>query len=189
MVRSIIDASADHILQEMLQASYGEHNLLIYPYLSVLREIYSRYFKSRLKNDKESILFLSTYQNIHSVRDTLRDVDVDVTKFEQNGSLVILDSVRSYFGSEFDTLSTIKILSKRAENQGKEGCCVIADMGLFYDETELLKLETSVSLKFESVRCKGFCSYHQEFFDRLAENEKELLFEHHYRNLIITDAN
>jgi hypothetical protein len=112
-----------------------------------------------------------------------------VTKFEQNGSLVILDSVRSYFGSEFDALSTIQILSKRAENQGKEGCCVIADMGQFYDETELLKLETSVSLKFESVRCKGFCSYHQGFFDRLAENEKELLFEHHYRNLIITEAN
>ena len=179
------EGSADHILQEMLHSAYGEHNLLIYPELGELKEIYSRYFKSRLENDKEIMLFLSTYQNVHSVRDTLRDVDVDVTKFEQNGSLVILDSVRSYFGSEFDILSTIKILSKHSENQRKEGCCVIADMGLFYDENELLKLETSVSLKFDSVRSKGFCCYHEAYFNRLTDDHKGLLFEHHYRNLII----
>jgi hypothetical protein len=162
------------------------HNLLIHPSLDAFKETYARYFKSRLQNNKEIILFLSTYQNVHSVRDTLIEAGVDVTKFEREGFLLILDSVRTYFGSEFYILSTIKILSKRAENQEKEGCCVIADMDLFYDSNELLKLETAVSLKFDSVRCKGFCCYHQAYFNRLSDNEQELLFEHHYRNLIIT---
>jgi hypothetical protein len=120
MVQPLIEGSAEHILQEMMHSDYSEHNLLIYPYLSALKETYSRYFKNRLQNDKEIILFLSTYQNVHSFRNTLVDIDVDVNKFERDGSLVILDSVRSYFGSEFDILSTIKILSRRAENQGKE---------------------------------------------------------------------
>jgi hypothetical protein len=65
---------------------------------------------------------------------------------------------------------------------------VIADMGLFYDSNELLKLETSVELKFDSVRCKGFCCYDQAYFNRLSDSEKQLLFEHHYRNLIITET-
>lgn len=72
-----------------------------------------------------------------------------MTKFEQDGSLVILDSVRGYFGSEFDTLSTIKILSKCAENQGKEGCCVIADMGVFYEE--LTQMQPSPKWKYAAI--------------------------------------
>jgi len=36
---------------------YGEHNLLIYPNLRVLTEIYSQYFKTRLDDNKEIILF------------------------------------------------------------------------------------------------------------------------------------
>jgi hypothetical protein len=59
------------------------------------------------------------------------------------------------------------------------------DVGLFYDTNELLKM--SVSLKFDSVRCKGFCCYQQAHFNRLADNQKQLLFEHHYRNLVITE--
>jgi len=78
---------------------------IIYLYtVSKCTETYSRYFKN-LQNDKEIILFLSTYQNIHPVRDTLADVDLDVGKFERDGSL---DSVRSYFGVE-DKLGILSI--------------------------------------------------------------------------------
>jgi hypothetical protein len=177
-----------------MQADYGEHNLLIYPHLTALKEIYSQYFKSKLECSKEIILFLSTYQSVDSVRRTLRAADVDVTSFEENGSLVIVDSVIGYFGSQSDVQSFVKVLSKRAQNQGRRGCCLIADMGLFYlvkKELELLKHEASLPLKFGGlednlIKCKGFCSYHQKDFNRFAENEKQLLFEHHYRNLIIS---
>jgi len=84
--------------------------------MRVLTEVYSQYFKTRLDPNKEIILFLSTYQNVNCVSN-LRDVDLDVAKCEEDCSLVIIDSVRGYFGSEADVLCLVKILSKRAQNQ------------------------------------------------------------------------
>jgi hypothetical protein len=196
MVKPVVDGSTDCILSELKQADYGEHNLLIYPHLTALEEVYSQYFKSRLESNKENILFLSTYQSVDSVRRFLRTIDLDVIGYEENGSLIILDSVRGYFGSESDVLSLVKVLSKSAHNQGRKGCCVIADMGSFYlvrKVQELLKYEMSVPLKFgcndNLIKCKCFCCYHQKDFLRLPEHEKQVLFEHHYRNLIIVEDN
>ena len=173
---------------------YGEHNLLIYPNLRALTEVYSQYFKIRLETNREIILFLSTYQSVNCVRRNLREVDLDVAKYEEDGSLVIIDSVRGYFGSEADVLCLVKILSKRAQNQSRNGCIVIADMGSFClirKVNELMKYETNMPLKFDVynhglIRCKAFCAYHQKDFDTFTEDEKQLLFEHHYRNFIVT---
>lgn len=191
----VLEGSTDGILQEMMRSNYGEHNLLIYQDLSALKEIYSRYFKNRLESNKETILYLSTYQNVDRVRRTLRDVDLDVARYEENGSLVILDSVRGYFGSDSDILSQIKISSKRAQNQGWSGCCVIADMGMFYlikDEQRLLKCEVSMPLRFDtdydSIKCKIYCCYHQKDFNRFTKDERALLLEHHYRKLVIVNG-
>jgi hypothetical protein len=119
MVQSIIKGNSDHILREMELADYGEHDLLIYPNLEVLTKVYSQYIKSRLQANMELVLFLSTYQSVNQVRRILKDNDLDLAGYEQNGSLVILDSARGYFGSDSDTLVLIKILSKRAQNQGR----------------------------------------------------------------------
>ena len=196
MVKPVIDGNANYILQQLKDTvEYGEHNLLIYPNLRVLTEIYSQYFKTRLDANKEIILFLSTYQNVNCVRHNLRDVDLDVAKCEEDGSLVIIDSVRGYFGSESDVLCLVKILSKRAQNQSRSGCFVIADMGSFYlirMVNELMKYEASMPLKFDMyekglIKCKAFCTYHQKDFGSLTEDQKQLLFEHHYRNFIVSE--
>jgi len=194
VVKPVVEDNVDHILQEIMQVDYGEHNLLIYSDLIALNEIYSQYFKTRLESNKEIILFLSTYQNIDHVRGILRDAHLEVARYEGDGSLIIVDSVKGYFGSDIDVLCLVKILSKRAQNQGTNGCCVFADMGSFYvcgKVRELLGYEASMPLKFDPyhiggslIRCKAFCSYHQKDFDRLAEDEKQSLFQHHYRNLI-----
>ncbi|MGB8937974.1 MAG: hypothetical protein WCC17_23030 [Candidatus Nitrosopolaris sp.] len=61
MVKPVIEGNANYILQQIKDTvEYGEHNLLIYPNLRVLTEIYSPYFKTRLDVNKEIILFLST---------------------------------------------------------------------------------------------------------------------------------
>ncbi len=87
-------------------------------------------------------------------------------------------------------LSTFEMLAKRAESEkGGGGCTVISDMGSFSflrKEKELLDYERSLPLKFSSMKCKGFCCYHQADFNRLSEDQKEQLFEHHYKNLIIS---
>jgi hypothetical protein len=195
VVSPVIEANADRVLQEMMEAQYGEHNLIIYPNLTTLTEIYSRYFKTSLENKGEFILFLSTYQNVMKVRNLLKDIYLDVAKYEGNGSLVILDSVTGYFGSDSDILALIKILSRRAQNQGSNGSCMFSDMGLFNlftKEKDLLRYEVSMPPKFDGyvsipILCKTFCLYHKSDFNRFTEREKELLFEHHYRNLIITE--
>jgi predicted ribosome-associated RNA-binding protein Tma20 len=186
-----IQASPDGILQYMLQSNYREHNMLVYPSLSVLKNLYSRYCKSQLQKGKEIIVLLPTYEKVDSVRNTLTDFDVDASKFEEDGSLVILDSVMTYFGSNSDILSTIETLAKRAENQRMGGCSVISDMGSFSflgKELELFEYERSLPSRFDSMKCKGFCCYHQANLDRLSENQREQLFEHHYTNLIATEA-
>lgn len=196
MVKPVIDGNASYILQQIERTvEYGEHNSLIYPNLRVLTEIYSQYFKARLDAKKDIILFLSTYQNVNCVRHNLRDVNLDVAKCEEDGSLVIIDLVRGYFGSEVDVLCLVKILSKRAQNQSRNGCSVIADMGSFYMirmVNELMKYEASMPLNFDTyekslIKCKVFCTYHQKDFHSLTEDQKQLLFEHHYRNFIVSE--
>ena len=192
MANPVIHDSPDNILQHMLQSNYREHNMLIYPHLAVLRDIYSRFSKNRLETGKEIIVHLPTYENIYSVRRTLAASGLDVSKFENEESLLILDSVKGYFESNPDILSTFEMLAKRAESERGGGCSVISDMGSFIflsKENELLEYERSLPLKFNSMRCKGFCCYHQADFDRLSENQKEQLFEHHYKNLIISKSN
>jgi hypothetical protein len=116
MVKPVTEGNANYILQQIKDTvEYGERNLLIYPNLHDLTEIYSQYFKKRLETNKEIILFLSTYQSVNCVRRNLRDVNLDVAKCEEDGSLVIIDYVRGYFGSEVDVLRLVKILSKRAQ--------------------------------------------------------------------------
>jgi MEDS: MEthanogen/methylotroph, DcmR Sensory domain len=192
MTRSVTEVSSDDTLRYMLESNCGEHNMLVYPHLDTLREIYSRYSKSQLEKGKEIIVLLPTYENVNSVRRTLTGIDVDVGKFEASGSLVIQDSVIGYFGSNSGFISNIEMLAKRTEGQ-KSGCCsVISDMGSFNllnREKELLEYERSLPSRFDSIECKGFCCYHRANFDRLSQVQKEHLFEHHYKNLIITKSN
>ena len=192
MAKPVIEGSPDDILQHMLQSKHREHNMLVYPRLDVLRNIYSRYSKSQLETSKEIVVHLPTYENISSVRRVLTNTGLDVDRFENDESLVILDSVKGYFESNPDILTTFEMLAKRAEDEKSGGgCSVISDMGSFSllnKEKELLDYERSLPLRFSSMKCKGFCCYHQANFDRLSENQKEQLFEHHYKNLIITNS-
>lgn len=179
----------------MKLADYGEHNLLIYPNLSILTKVYSQYIKSRLHADMELILFLSSYQSVNQVRSILRHNGLNLARYEGNGSIIILDTARGYFGPESDILLFLRILSKRAQNQGRAGCSVFADMGLFNlfgQQKHLLRSEVFMPPKFDGLEnnpklCKTFCIYNQLDFNRFAEKEKESIFEHHYRNLIITE--
>jgi hypothetical protein len=191
-----IKSSADQILGEMELANYGGHDLIIYPNPTILTKIYSQYIKSRLQANMELILFLSTYQSVNQVRSILKDIGLDLAGYEQNGSLVILDSARGFFGADSEILLLIKVLSKRAQNQGKVGSSKFADMGLFNlfrQEKDLLRYEVSMPPKFDGhinnpLMCKAFCMYHLSNLDRLSETEKAALFEHHHRKLIIADG-
>ena len=210
-------------MDHLFHAEYGSHSILVYPDIETLRETYSRYAKSQLEDNNEIVLILPYYETADKVRKTLSegvvnniaddDDDttaaindtktnsiIDVRKYEKEGSLMIVDSVKGYFGSDSNyegedrLMSFFKQLVKKAESLGKNGVSVIADLGSFYhyqsnNATEkLFEHELSLPSKYEGMKFKGFCAYHKADFERrFTEEQKQKLLDHHSKALMIAN--
>jgi MEDS: MEthanogen/methylotroph, DcmR Sensory domain len=187
----------DAIVEEIRLAEYGVHYLVIYPDMITLRRIYSYYAKMQLEDNNEIVLILPYYETTEMVRNVLSGEDkynqgstIDVRKYEKEGSLMIIDSVKAYFRSDTDFMSFIGSLLKQAQNSGKSGVSVIADLASFYFHNgidKLIEYEMSLPTKYDdNMKLKGYCLYHQEDFDRrLTKQQKQKLLEHHGKNLMI----
>jgi hypothetical protein len=158
MKEDLITGSNHEILEHLINTEYGAHSIIVYPNIQTLRETYSKYVKRQLKDNNEIVVILPYYETTDKVRKTLTDGFVtiadgndaaavndnesnnviDVRKYENEGSLMIIDSVKGYFGSDGDyegedsLMSFFKQLVKKAESLGKDGVSVIADLGSFY---------------------------------------------------------
>ena len=187
MLKNVIYGNTGNILEQLRQAEYGAHYIIVYPDIMTLREIYSGYIKSQIENNKEIVLILSYYETVDNLRNFLlprNEISSDLEKYERDGSLVIIDSVKGFF--DFDHPSYVKNLLKQAESSGKSGICIIADAGAFYHYSkgeELIKHELSMPSKFD-INLKRFCVFHKQDFDRLTEVKKQSLLEHHEKDLI-----
>ncbi|MDF2768774.1 MAG: MEthanogen/methylotroph, DcmR Sensory domain, partial [Nitrososphaeraceae archaeon] len=89
-----------------------------------------------------------------------------------------------------DLMSYLARLAKQPQFSGKNGISVIADLASFYyhDQSDkLIEYEMSLPTKYDDkMKLKGFCFYHQEDFDRrLTEQRKQMLLEHHGKNLMV----
>lgn len=176
------------ISQQLDGIDYGEHVILIYPNLDSLREIYSQYCRNALENN-ELVLLLTYYETADRVRKTLKEIGIEVDRHEKEKNLMIIEDItKIYFGSGHDFLFFLDILNKQKEKWGKNGISVIADMGIFFhfqndtSKDALIKFESSLPVNFDS-NLKRFCNYHRRDFDRLEEQEKQDLLEHHYREV------
>jgi hypothetical protein len=187
----------DAIFEEIRNTEYGVHYLVIYPDMITLRRFYSYYAKMQLEDNNEIVLILPYYETTEMVRNVLSGDDknnqgstIDVRKYEKERLLVIIDSVKAYFRSDTDLMSFIGSLSKQAQNSGKSGVSVIADLASFYFHNgidKLIEYEMSLPTKYDNnMKLKGYCLYHQEDFDRrLTKQQKQKLLEHHGKNLMI----
>jgi len=182
-----ITGTSSEIVEQLTTITYGDHIVLIYPNLCSFREIYSRYCKTALENN-EIVLLLTYYETIDSVRQTLKEIDIDTEKYEKERSLMVIqDITRTYFGSAEDFLFFIKIFDKHQEKRGKNGISLFADMGVFFHhshndkENIMVEFERSLGSKFDT-KLKRFCNYHKKDFDRFEEHEKgNLLKAHHIK--------
>jgi hypothetical protein len=118
----------------------GTHCLMVYPDLMTLRGIYSHYTKIQLEDNNEIVLILPYYETTDMVRLALSGQDnsnnlfgfsgINVSKYEKDGSLIIMDSLKGYFPLDeqssnndnddnpkggLDFMSFIDILLKKAE--------------------------------------------------------------------------
>jgi hypothetical protein len=217
---NLITGPNNEILEHLNQAEYGTHSILVYPNIETLRETYSKYVKRQLEDNNEIVLILPYYETANKVRKTLSEGFVnniadgngndandtntnsliDVGKYEKEGSLIIMDSVKGYFGSDNNYNNTyltefVKQLVKKAESLGKKGVSVLADLGSFYHyhhnsttADRLVEYELSLPSSYDGMKLKGFCIYHKEDLDkRFTEEQKQKLLDHHSKALMIVN--
>ena len=165
-----------------------------------LRKIYSRYIKFQLEQNNEIVLIIPYYETTNSVRRILsknkeaNDSDNDlpyihVQKYENEGSLIIIDSAKAYFGSEIGLELFIQKLVKQAESIGKNGVSILTDSGsfsLFGGREKLVDYELSLPSKYpHGTKLKRFCINNKKEFEELIQEQKEKLIEHHRKNIVI----
>jgi hypothetical protein len=201
MLGNLISSNSNDILTQLRQAEFGAHYIIVYYDVMTLRQIYSGYIKDQLEDNNEIVLILPYYETTEMVRSILSgenhhnskgDKIIDVRKYEKEGSLVIIDSVKAYFGSDTDLMSFVEKLAKQAQNSGKSGVSVIADLASFYYYNQIDKLidyEMSLPAKYDgNMKLKGFCFYHRkDFNERLSKQQKQKLLEHHGKNLMVVN--
>lgn len=197
MLRTPINGNSNEVLKQLRQAEYGAHYIIVYHDMMTLRQIYAGYIKTQLEDNNELVLILPYYETTETVRSILSENNssnggsvFDVSKYEKEGSLMIIDSAEAYFASDTDFLSFIEKLTKQAQSSGKNGISVIADLASFsyFNRIDkLIEYEMSLPTKYDdNMKLKGFCFYHQEDFDRrLTEQQKQMLLEHHGKNLTV----
>jgi hypothetical protein len=200
MLENLISDNSNDVLKQLRQAEFRAHYIIVYHDMMTLRQIYSSYIKAQLEDNNEIVLILPYYETTEVVRRILSGENnngiggsiIDVRKYEKEGSLVIIDSVKAYFGSDTDLMSFVEKLAKEAQSSGKNGISVIADLASFYFHNGIDKLidyEMSLPTKYDDqMKLKGFCFYHQEDFDkRLSKEQKQKLLEHHGKHLIVVN--
>ena len=140
-------------MEELNNTEYGEHVIVIHPHMNTFRKMYSHYIKNQLTNNNGTVLLATHYETIDAVKanlgrtnkssnDSDTDLsntpshidnhDVDLQKYEKDGSLVIVDSLKAHFDADLDITSLIRKLVVHAKNTGKTGVSLFVDMGSFY---------------------------------------------------------
>ena len=185
-MQNLLKYHINDALDQVIQAEYGAHYIIIYPDLSALREMYSNYVQNQIKENNEIILINSFYETTDSVKQILSKNGVNVSEYEKEKGLVIIDSLKQYFGTQPDMLFKRNLVNY-AKQIGKNGLSIIGDIGAYPHKSkynDLVDYELSLPTKYD-VAMKGFCLYHQKDFNKFSDEQKQKLIEHHGKALKI----
>ena len=190
--QTTFQAFAEEISKELRESEIGSHFLIQYPDLPTLREMYSHYIKSAVPDDNEIVVILPFYETTDNVRRVLAEDSacMDVRKYEKEQRLLIMDSLRGYFGSTEGLMPFVKQTVEYAKNSGRENVSVLGDMGSFFyykKKDDLIGWEMELPRKFD-MNLKGLCLYHERDFARLSEAEKQQLLKHHNKILQLSPS-
>jgi hypothetical protein len=196
---------ASETLDALKQSQTGTHCIFIYPDLKTLRQILLHYTKVQLEDENQIVLILPYYQSTDMIRHILSAEEedkyninsgIDVRKYEKEGSLIIVDSLKGYFyypqqqgdgvvgvhnddddnnnSNNIDLMSFVEVLLRHAERRHKDGVTILADMGSFYhyyypnSTQRIINYEKSLPIRYDDngMKLKGFCLYHQKDFEK-----------------------
>ena len=187
----------DDALEQINQAEHGAHYIIIYPTLHTSRELYCNYVHKQIEANNGIVLINPFYETTESVRQVLsnkynNDIN-DVSKHEQEKSLIIADALKRYFGEQnIDDRSFKMSLVDHATKIGKSDLSILGDMGAYHHKSkheELVDYELSLPTKYgDGIALKGFCLYHKKDFETFSEKQKQKLIEHLRKALKIVQA-
>jgi hypothetical protein len=168
------------------ELDYGTHTLIVYQNLETLREFYSYYVKKRIEEKNEVIQIAPFYETEDSVRKSLSEgeISIDIEKWEkEEKSLIIIDSLKKYSDNDSPESDNNfnKNLVESAKTMGKAGVSILTDIGAFpykYREEKLVNYELALPLKYD-IDLKRVCVYHQTDFNKLSNDQKQKLVDHH----------
>jgi len=187
--RFVRESYVNEAVNQIIQAEYCSHYLIVYPDLTTLREMYSKYIQKQINENNETILINPFYGTTDSVRQILSKNGIDVSKYEKEKGLVIIDSLQEYFGSQPDMLFKRNLVNY-AKQTGKNGISIIGDIGAYPHKSkhnDLVDYELSLPTEFD-VDMKGFCLYHQKDFNKFSDKQKQELIKHHGKALKIESS-
>jgi hypothetical protein len=176
----------DDALEQINQSEYGAHHLVIYPNITVLRQLYTKYVKRQLEDENKIVLMLPHYETTDSLGKILFTSE-EVKKYED--SFIAMDSIKAHFGLS-DSIGFIKELVESTKNSSKNGVLVIADAGAFFHlnkRDKLMEHELSMPSQFD-MNLKRFCVFHKQDFYVLTEEQQQKLVNHHGQVLMVEDG-
>ena len=195
--------NVDDALEQINQSEYGAHHLIVYPELRVLRELYTKYIRRQLEHENKVVLLLPHYESADKIRKVLSDrflatektaadnddnTSIDVKKYEDEGSFIVMDSLKARFGIN-NHMAFLKQLLRKAEDSSKNGVSIIADCGSFLhlnNTDKLIEHELSMPSQLD-INLKRFCVFHKQDFNRLTEDQRQKLVNHHGQVLVVED--
>jgi hypothetical protein len=178
------------VLSELALVEAGEHNILTFQEIEIMKEIRSRYCIDLLTRRNMAVVLLLY---VESVNEAIADLGaigkVDIDRCIADGSLVIEYDAHSLISSnDFNFHSYIRDLQTEARRKRKEGLGIVLDVSslLLMDDIEgLLKFESEISPKSQPhlEYASLLCCYNGLLFDKIERMHRETILNNHHRKL------
>lgn len=184
------DVSDDLVLR-LLKLPVGYHYLILYPNIETMRKLYAEYILSMIEENNVAILFLPYYDTTNKVRQELTTKGLDVRKYEQTNSLILLDFTKvvdnPYLG--IPTAFGLKeFINKTQAFHKNKKLVVIADMSLYNHSkniNDLLKFESLPHEAYGDQNWNQLCLYHKLDFDLMfTDEQKQKILDYHKDKVI-----
>jgi hypothetical protein len=188
----MVNADPVMALNTIKASNYGDHNLVVYPCIGQFQEFYVECCKDSLLERSEIFILVTYYQQVSAVRKKLLLSGIDAARYENEGTLVILDSETAYQrnlqeSAKYNIIVLATMLTKQVRARDKKGITLLSDLGTFILNNriaDLLSHELSMPSRFDS-NIRPLCFYHNDDFNVLREEEKRRICSHHLNNLIV----
>jgi hypothetical protein len=184
--------SSEDVTYRILKLPLGYHYLILYPNIETIRKIYSEYIRLMIDENNTAILFLPYYDTTDKVRHELIARGLDVRKYEQKNSLILMDFEKvvdnPYIG--MPAAFGLKEFIDKIQSYNKDkSLVIIADMS-FYNHNkkinDLLRYESLSHVGYGNHNWEQLCLYHKVDFDLMFTNEqKQTILEYHKNKVIV----